>query len=207
MAEWFDVTMLLGAAAIFLARVCDVSIGTVRAIYTIRGQKGVSVALGFLESLIFISAISGVLAGAMSPPKMIAYAGGFACGILVGLMVEGRIASGWWVIRVIGGGTTELAGKLREAGHAITELEGRGKDGPVVILLAVVRRRRAKPLMSLIRREAPKAVVTVESAGSVMNAYSAQGPGGIARRLRPGPVLAASHVAVAPEPAAREKAA
>ena len=176
---------------IFAARVLDVSIGTVRSIYTIRGQRGISVGLGFVESLIFISAISGVLAGEMSWPKMIAYAGGFACGIAVGLTVEQRIASGWWVIRVIAREKGEqLAERLRDEGHAVTEMAGRGRDGPVPILLAVVRRKRAKLVLAAIRDAAPGAVVTVESAGNVINAHTAGSSG-----LRPRPVLTGVHAA------------
>jgi len=199
-----DLTLILTAVGIFLARVVDVSIGTVRAIYTIRGHKAISVTLGFVESLVFITAISGVMSGAMNPVKIVFYAGGFATGIFVGLWVEGKIASGWWVLRIITRDDAgELLRRLREAGHAITEVPAVGRDGPVPILLAVVKRRRAKAIMGLVRELAPRALVTVESAGAVINAHAAgQNQKGHvsgaattigARGMRPGPVLAGSH--------------
>lgn len=187
-----DFTLLIAPLLIFTARVCDVSIATVRVIYTIRGQKLISVVLGFFESLIFITAISGVLAGAMDPLKMLSYAGGFAAGIYVGLKVEARIASGWWVLRVIArGNADEVVQTLRDEGFAVTEVDGRGREGPVPIFFAVVRRRRAPAVLKILRERAPRAFVTVESAGSVMNAHV---PPRISR-VRPKPALAAIHPA------------
>jgi uncharacterized protein YebE (UPF0316 family) len=45
------------ALGILALRICDVSVGTVRVIYTIRGQRFVSACLGTLESGIWIFAI------------------------------------------------------------------------------------------------------------------------------------------------------
>ncbi len=186
-----DYAVLAGAGIIFLARVVDV--------YTIRGQRLPSVALGFVESLVFIAAISGVLAGEMSVPKMLGYAAGFACGIWIGLTIESWIASGWWVVRIIGRDDSQaLLARLRSDGHAVTAMTGEGRDGPVPILLTVVQRRKAKEVMAVVRQMSPHAFVTVESAGAVINGHASAGKAlslrtGFHRGLRPGPVLVAAH--------------
>ncbi|MEM6560932.1 MAG: DUF5698 domain-containing protein, partial [Planctomycetota bacterium] len=164
--DWFAV---LGALLVFGARIGDVSLGTIRNIYTIRGQRRVSFALGFIESLIFITAISAVLRGEMSLLRTIGYAGGFATGIYVGITVEGWIASGWQIVRVVARGKTELAATLREQGWAVTEVAGEGRDGPTPILFLVVRRKKVKHVVAAVTAEAPSAFVTIEGAGKVIN--------------------------------------
>lgn len=165
----FDWYLVLGPLLVFGARVADVSIGTVRNIYTIRGQRGVSFCLGFIESLIFITAISAVLRGEMSIPRTIGYAGGYATGIFVGITVEAWIASGWQIVRVVTREPNGLASKLRDMGWALTEVAGEGRDGPTPILFLVVRRKKVKHVLAAIHAQAPNAFVTVEGAGKVIN--------------------------------------
>ncbi|MEM8872975.1 MAG: DUF5698 domain-containing protein [Planctomycetota bacterium] len=165
----FEWGALLGALLVFGARVGDVSLGTIRNIYTIRGQRGVSFALGFLESLIFITAISAVLRGEMSVLRTIGYAGGYATGIYVGITVEAWIASGWQIVRVITREKTDLAVKLREMGWAVTEVAGEGRDGPTPILFLVVRRKKVKAVLAAVTEQAANAFVTIEGAGKVIN--------------------------------------
>lgn len=161
----FDV---IGPLLIFAARVLDVSIGTVRNIYTIRGQRALSLGLGFIESLIFLTAISGVLSSELNVPRMIGYAGGYACGIYVGITVESWIASGYQIVRVIAKDSPDLAATLRDEGWPLTQVTGEGRDGPTAILFLVMRRRRVPALLHAIRRAAPSAFITVESAGKVI---------------------------------------
>jgi hypothetical protein len=71
--------------AIFLLRIVDVSIGTIRTIAVVRGRPSVAVVLGFFEVLVWLLAISQVLARVMQEPIVaLSYAGGFAAGNGVG---------------------------------------------------------------------------------------------------------------------------
>src|SRR5688500_19696304 len=89
------------ALLIFCLRICDVSIGTVRVIYTIRGNRVASAVLGFVESLIWIFAISRAMAYVNNPASMIAWASGFAAGTVLGITLERWIATGHIIMRVI----------------------------------------------------------------------------------------------------------
>ncbi|MEL7237574.1 MAG: DUF5698 domain-containing protein [Planctomycetota bacterium] len=177
-AEWYDAFAdlssgftlwdLLGAFLIFLARILDVAIGTMRGIYTMRGYRKMATLLGFFESLIFIVALSGVLHGELNLPRILAYAAGFAGGIYVGISIEAFIGSGWQVVRVIARDYPELDEAVRAAGWAVTEVPAEGRDGPTKILLIVSRRRRVKKLIELVNAEAPGAFITIDGTGRVI---------------------------------------
>lgn len=161
---------LLAAGLICLARICDVSLGTIRTIYTLRGRKVVSSIIGLVESTIFITAISSVLAAGLGEPvKIVGYVIGYATGIYVGISLEGLIASGWTMIRVITRDSAdELTERLREQGEAVTRVMGEGRDGPVPVLFVVVRRKRARKTLKMLRKVSPKAFITVDSVGQAI---------------------------------------
>lgn len=155
---------LLGALIIFLLRVTDVSIGTVRVMYTVRGQRMVSAILGLIESGVFIFAVSSVLtAGTRDPIKMVGYAMGFAAGTLLGVTIERWIASGHVLMRIISRERSDaIATELREGGAGVTILTGEGRDGPVRILFVVTPRRRVGAIQNRVREHDPKAFITLE---------------------------------------------
>ena len=63
---------------IFLARICDVSIGTLRIIFVSRGKKNIAPILGFFEVLIWIIVIGKIMQNASNMACYIGYAAGFA---------------------------------------------------------------------------------------------------------------------------------
>ena len=63
---------------IFLARVVDVSIGTFRIILVARGYRNIAPFLGFIEVLIWITAIGHIFSNLHGYLSYIFYAAGFA---------------------------------------------------------------------------------------------------------------------------------
>jgi uncharacterized protein YebE (UPF0316 family) len=150
---------------IFCARVVDVSIGTVRMIFVIAGWRYSAAALGFVEVVIWASAIGGLISYITEPITVLAFAGGFATGNLVGIAIESRLALGSRVVRVINrDAAIDLPGKLREAGYRCTRVAGEGRDGPVELAYAVIKRKSLPRVLALIQEHAPHAIVTVERA-------------------------------------------
>src|SRR5688500_4734875 len=92
---------LLGAALIFLLRIVDVSIGTLRVMYMVRGERAKTVPLAFLESAVWGVPVSRIFEGVARPLYMLACAGGYAGGTMVGMTLERWIASGYILVRVI----------------------------------------------------------------------------------------------------------
>ena len=154
---------ILGAALIFAMRVVDVSIGTVRMITLMRGRVGLAAFMGFFESLTWVIAASVVFSNLGDPLRVIAFAGGFGMGVLVGGMVERRIAMGTAFVRIVAPlHTPEVALRLRSEGYAVTVLNAEGRDGEVRLSFLVIPRRKVKEALAIVHSINPDAFVTVE---------------------------------------------
>lgn len=157
------VNLLLGTLMIFALRVTDVSIGSMRVIYMVRGQRLVAALLGFLESGIFIVAISQVLRPPIEWPKMVGYACGFATGTALGVTVERWIAAGHLMVRIISREKfAELRERLMACGFGVTALNGEGREGQRQILFIVAQRRRGDELLRIVQEIDAQAFVTID---------------------------------------------
>src|SRR5688572_12415562 len=121
---------ILGALLIFFLRLCDVSLGTLRTLYVVRGDRLRAVPLAFVESLIWIIAIARIMKEVTNGNyfNMLAYAGGFAAGCYVGITIERWIASGWILIRVITR-DDDLTEAIRARDFGVTEVQSEGRHG------------------------------------------------------------------------------
>jgi uncharacterized protein YebE (UPF0316 family) len=152
---------------VFFARICDVTLGTLRIIFLSRGKRKLAPVLGFFEVLIWIVVIGQLVQNLHSVTAYIAYAGGFAAGNFVGLWIEDRIAIGTYILRVmISENGDAIAEKIHNAGFGVTRVEGKGAISDVTLLYTVVKRRHVNQVMSIIHTNAPNAFVTVEEVRS-----------------------------------------
>ncbi|MBI9043640.1 MAG: DUF2179 domain-containing protein [Anaerolineaceae bacterium] len=153
----------LSALGIFALRIMDVSLGTVRVRFVIRGKRLLSWILGFFEVLIFVVAISTVLQNLGNPLNAIGYAAGFATGNVLGIMIEEKLAIGFIHFLIISPFNGSLiAGKLRDEGYGVTVVAGRGRDGTVNLLHCDIRRRNLKKVENLVKNIDSEAFITVE---------------------------------------------
>ena len=153
---------ILMALAIFLARIADVSIGTVRTILVIRSRRFLAAFCGFFEVLVWLLAAAQVFANLDTWYLAIAYAAGFAAGNIIGIWFESVLAIGSELVRAVSENTgVDLAGQLRKHGYSVTELPGEGDDGqPVEVLLIVEKRKKIRTLLTEIARIDPEAFWT-----------------------------------------------
>ncbi len=153
---------------IFLARICDVSIGTVRIIFVSRGQKVIAPLLGFFEILIWLIAIGKIIQNLTSITCYIAYAGGFAAGNFIGILIEEKLAMGIVIIRVI---TKRDASELVEAliaeGFGVTNITAQGNEGPVNVIYSIIKRSDKQAVIEMVKRFNPKAFYSIEDVRSV----------------------------------------
>lgn len=149
--------------AIFLARIIDVSIATLRLMFLSRGSRLPTVLLGFFESLIWIIIVSQVIRNLDNALCFIAYAGGFASGSYIGMWIEGRLALGKVVMRVITQRPAdELLGNLRERRFGVTSVPANGAKGPVQILFMIIKRSDLNEVIQLVKQYNPNAFYTIE---------------------------------------------
>lgn len=153
-----------GPALIFALRVVDVSMGTMRVLTIMRGARSMAAFVSFFEILIWIVAAGAVIQNLSSPLHAIGYAAGFATGTAVGMWIEGKLALGVCSVRVFSTHSQqELVETLREQGYGVTEQDGRGREGPVAILHAVVRRRDVRDVTKTVEHYDPDAFVTIQN--------------------------------------------
>ena len=155
--------VLLNFALIVLARIVDVSLGTMRVSFIARGRKALAAACGFTEIFIWIAVVSGVLRGDVHVLSYVAYALGFTLGTFVGMSIEERIAVGWSLVRVISARpVAEFVQKLSAAGFGVTQQDAQGARGPVQVLVILMPRRRLVDFRPLLGEFDPNAFYTIE---------------------------------------------
>lgn len=158
----FEPTVIIGSLLIFLARVVDVSIGTLRVIVLIRGKRYLAGLLGFVESVVYILALGFVVSRLDNPINIIMYGLGFASGNIVGSFIEERMAMGYITVQVISmERPLELCSLLRENGYGVTAWEGEGKEGKHSILSITLSRKDLPRLMKIIDEWDVNAFITV----------------------------------------------
>lgn len=157
------ISFLLPLLVIFFLRIADVSIGTLRIVFLVRGKRLVAACLAFVESMIWLVAAAQVLQSLDSPYKLVAYAAGYAVGTYIGTALESWIALGSSMLRIVSPITSPpVADALREKGYLATVVNAEGRDGGVRITFSVVPRRKLKKLYEVIAAINPDAFVTID---------------------------------------------
>jgi len=144
-------------------RLVDVSLGTVRIIMLSRRYRLLPAAIGFVEVFTWLVAATMVFSELNNPPRMLAYAGGFALGTLLGTVLESWLAVGNTMMRVVSPvASPQVDDALREAGFAVTAINADGRDGEVRLAFTIIPRRRRKDALNIVHALNPKAFVTLQ---------------------------------------------
>ena len=156
--------IIIAALSIFLLRLLDQTLGTLRLLYVNKGRPGLGALLGFAESAIWVVA-SRVIQDLNDPLLIFGYALGFAAGTIVGSYIESSIAIGDVVVRIFTSKnekSRKLSDELRVAGFGVTVINGKGMDGEVVISWCVTPRKKLRKVISIVESICPEAYVTTE---------------------------------------------
>jgi len=148
---------------IFLSRIADVSIGTVRVILVSRRLKYLAPLAGFFEVLIWILVIGQIMQNLSSPVCYLAYAGGFAAGNFIGILIAEKLSLGMVLVRMIFPKKANgLIDRLRERRYGVTCIDGQGATGPVQVVFTIVPRREVEAVVNLVKESNPEAFYSVE---------------------------------------------
>jgi len=158
---------------IFFARVCDVSLGTIRIIFVSKGLRYLAPIIGFFEILVWLMAIGQIIQNLTNVYYYIFYAGGFAIGNLVGILIEEKLSIGTVSIRIITRrDAKELTEALRKADFGVTAIDADGSKGKVKIIFTVVNRQNIHEVIKIVKQHNPKAFYSIEDIRFVSEALS-----------------------------------
>lgn len=146
-----EATVYWISLVIFIARIVDVSLGTLRIILVSRGLKVKAALLGFVEVLIWIIVVAQLIQHLDNWLNYVAYAGGFAIGTYLGITIENKLKIGTIIIRIITSGNADvLVARLKKAGVMHTSIDALGGQGAVKIIFTVIKRRRWNEIIEII---------------------------------------------------------
>lgn len=148
---------------IFLARVLDVSLATIRIMFISKGFKHLAPIIGFFQIFIWLLAIGQIFQNLTNVIYYIAYAGGFATGTYLGMYLEGKLSIGTQIVRIITvKNAQELADALRSGGYEVTYSEANGIDGRVMVIYCIIDRHDLPAIIDLIKKYNPNAFYSIE---------------------------------------------
>lgn len=165
--------MLFGYLFIFIARVTDVSLFTIRMLFIVKGKRLQAAMIGFFEVIIYITALGKVVSGLSDYRNLIVYAFGYACGNFVGSFIEEKLAIGKITAQIVSRHYDGrlLAENLRNQGFGVTLVEGEGRDGKRHILNVMLNRKNIKKLYGILDQLEERPFVTVFDIRSIKGGY------------------------------------
>lgn len=151
MFDFLDSYPYLLPIIIFVGRIFDVTLGTLRIIFVSKGERLKAPIIGFFEVFIWVVIISQILSRANDMVAYLSYAGGYAAGNYVGILIEKRIAFGIILCRVYTNKAgIKLVRLLSLKGFGATLLRGTGSVDEVDIIETVIERKQLKLVSSII---------------------------------------------------------
>lgn len=166
---------------VFLLRIADVSIGTTKLLFIVRGYRLIAASLAFLEVIIWLAAATIVFQNLDNFWNAIAFAAGFAGGTAIGMTLERRIGIGHVLIRIFTKSPPEgIRKELKDHNFGATSIQGTGHDGDLSVILVLTTSKKANELTELIQHNDAQAVMTVDPVRNVFGGF------GLAHRVAPG---------------------
>ena len=166
--------MIITSLAIFLARILDVSLGTIRTILLVKGRKGAASLVAFIEITIWFLIVREALAiAADNPWIIIAYAGGFTAGTFIGSVLSEKYITGTLNVQVISSKNEELINAIRDNDFAVSVVDVRGLEKTVsrVMLFIEIDKKDLNELRNIIKNIDERAFVIVNETKHVQNGY------------------------------------
>lgn len=163
---------------IFSVRIIDVSIGTVRSIFTIKGKNFTASLIGFFEILVwFLVAKEALDTDNNSIWIAISYSLGFATGTYLGGFLSSVLIKVKLGVQVILSSNDKRVVKIiRDKGYAVSVMDVKGRNflDNKYMLFIEIENDKYNELTSLIKRLDEKAFIVVNETKYVHNGYFAK---------------------------------
>ena len=148
---------------IFVARIIDVTIGTIRIVMVAKGQKMWAPILGFFEIMIWLLAISRIFANLDNWVCYLGYGLGYAIGNFIGLRIEEKLAMGIVRIQIITRKTANLLiEKMKASGYGLTFHDAKSGSEDVSIIYSIIKRAELHRVVEQIKTYNPNAFYSIE---------------------------------------------
>ena len=153
---------------IFLSRITDQTLGTLRFIFLSKGYKYIAPFLGFFEVIIWLIAVTQIIKHIDNPISYIAYGAGFAAGNYLGMILEEKLSLGKVMLRIIPNkDTSKLIEYMKSQNFGITVIDAHGSVGDVKMIMSIMDRKDTKELIPMINTFNPHAFFTIEDIRAV----------------------------------------
>lgn len=166
------IPFFLAGLLIFAFRVIDVALYSMRLLMVLQRRKLLAWVFGFFQAAVYISVVRSVILNIGEWNRVVGYAAGFATGVVVGMLIESRIALGYTRLRIISPSLGDrIAETLRESGYGLTEIPAQGLDGMVTQINCTVPRRQTTRVLEIVEGADPEAFITAESVRALQRGF------------------------------------
>ena len=166
--------MLFLCIKIFLVRIIDVSLGTIRTIFSVKGQNLIASIIGFVEITVWFLIVREALnTDSNGFWVTMAYAGGFSAGTYIGGILSNKFINGNLGVQIITENkNTHLIVKLRKEGYAVSviDVKGQNEQGKYLLFLQITNKN-FEHLESIVKSIDKKAFIVVNETKMVQNGY------------------------------------
>lgn len=165
--------MFILCLKIFFVRILDVSLGTIRTMFVVRGKKLISSMIGFFEILVWFLVVKEALQTESNSIFIaISYSLGFATGNYIGALLSDKLITGNVSVQVFTN-NNNLEKILREQGYGVSSVvyTGYEEEAHKHMLFINVDKKKEKALRELIKKNDKEAFIIVNETKYVENGY------------------------------------
>lgn len=162
---------------IFIVRIIDVTLGTLRTIITVKDKVFLASLIGFFEVLVWFFIAREALDTGSNVLVGIFYALGFATGTYIGGKISRRVIRGNFSVQVITNKASELwLQDLRDSGFAVSVMDIRQKDNEddKFMFFMEINSNDFDKLHKIIKKYDKRAFIVVNESKTVVNGYFGQ---------------------------------
>lgn len=160
---------------IFVGKVIEVAVGTLRIMFVGKGQKLIGTLLGLVEIFLWVTIAGSVLKDIYADPlKAVVYCAAFTCGIYLGMLMEQWLALGFTSMQIVcaAGDSGSVAAALRNSGFGVTLIPGHSVNGtPRELIFVQLRRRFLTEAARLTNSLDPHAVISISDVRTVYGGF------------------------------------
>ena len=164
--------MLFLCIKIFLVRILDVSLGTIRTLMTVKNKNLIASLIGFVEITVWFLVVKEALNTTNNSLFIVfSYALGFSTGTYIGGIISNRYIKSYITVQVITS-NKNLENILRQNKYGVTTINIENKNQKMLIIQT--NNKSTEELKTLINNHDPKAFIVINEIKYLQNGFIKQ---------------------------------